>query len=222
MRAEQDCLAAAIQALPEPQRPLLFCAGGSNERAHAGARGMLDRGARALLSVGIAGGLTAELGPGDVVLADAVIGHGDARRETHGSWRTLVQAEIRDSQIGAIYASQSAVHSPEHKSELHRAHGAVAVDMESGGVAAAADAAGVPFLAVRVIADPAHRAIPRAALHGLAPDGRQRPLAVLLQLVRRPGDTPGLIGLARDSNAALARLRRVASLGNALFTPPVA
>ncbi|MCG8547242.1 MAG: nucleoside phosphorylase [Alphaproteobacteria bacterium] len=183
---------------------------------------MLDEGAQALLSIGIAGGLSVDLGPGDVVLADAVVGHGDARRETHGLWRARVEVELRGSRVGAIYASQNAVRSPEHKSELHRTHGAVAVDMESGGVAAAANAAGVPFLALRVIADPAHRAIPRAALHGLAPDGRQRALAVLLQLVRRPGETPGLIGLARDSMTALARLRRVTSLGNALFTPPVA
>ena len=222
MRVEQDCLATAIQALPEPQRPLLFCAGGSNERAHTGARGMLDQGAQALLSLGIAGGLAAGLNPGDVILSDLVIGHDNARREAHRPWRMRVEAELDGVRVGSIYASQGTVQSPEHKSDLHQTHGAMAVDMESGGVSAAAETAGVPFLALRVIADPAHRAIPRAALHGLAPDGRQRAMAVLLQLMRRPGDVPGLIGLARDSKAALARLRRVAALGSALFTPPVA
>ena len=220
MRVEQDCLETAIQALPESKQPLLFCAGGSNERARDGALAMLDQGAEALLSLGIAGGLATGLSTGDVVLGDAVIGHDNVRRETHQSWRGQIQAALQGVYIGAICASQNAVRSPEEKSSLHQVHGAMAVDMESGGVSAAADTAGVPFLALRIVADPAHRAIPPAALHGLAPDGRQRALAVLLQLLRRPGDAPGLIVLARDSKAALAQLRRVATLCDALFTPP--
>ena len=59
------------------------------------------------------------------------------------------------------------------------------------------------------------------AVRGIAPDGSRRPSAVLLNLLTRPADLAPLIRLARDSDAALRQLRRVASLvGSALFTPP--
>ncbi len=65
------------------------------------------------------------------------------------------------------------------KATLRAASGALAIDMESAAVAEAAAEAGVPFLVLRVIADPADRAIPPVALHGVAPDGSRRPWAVL-------------------------------------------
>ena len=220
MQAEQECLSVAIRTLPSERRPLLFCAGGSIERAYAGAHAMIDQGAQALLSIGIAGGLAHDLSPGDIVLANMVIGHEGNSRETHGPWRLRVEAELTTVRIGAIYASAHAVDTPEHKAALHRQHGAIAVDMESAGVAEAAAGAGRPFLAVRVIADPARRAIPSAALHGLGPDGERRPFAVMARLLRQPREMLPLIRVGRDSQTALNRLRGVASLGRALFTPP--
>ena len=82
--------------------------------------------------------------------------------------------------------------------------------MESHAVAAAAARAGVPFIAVRAIADPAERAIPTSALAGLAPDGSTRPIAVVARLALRPWQIAGVIRLAADSAAALAALRGVA------------
>lgn len=221
MLAEQECLSVAIQTLPSEQRPLLFCAGGDIGRAYTGAQRMIDQGAQGLLSIGIAGGLAHDLSPGDTVLADTVIGHEGRRRETHGPWRLSVEAELAMVRIGAIYASPEAAHTPEHKSALHRQHGAIAVDMESAGVAEAAAGAGTPFLALRIIADPALRAIPSAALHGLGPGGERRPFAVLARLLYQPWELLPLIRVGRDSQTALNRLRGVASLGRALFTPPV-
>ena len=51
------------------------------------------------------------------------------------------------------------------------------------------------------------------ALDELVPDGTTRPLAVLLELMLRPWELPGLMRLGRDSSTALAGLRRVAALG---------
>jgi adenosylhomocysteine nucleosidase len=83
------------------------------------------------------------------------------------------------------------------------------VDMESHVVAAVAAAAGLPFLVIRAIADPAGRALPAAALAGLSPDGGTRPWTVLLALARSPGQLIALIRLAGDSAAGIAALGRV-------------
>lgn len=220
MRVEEDCLAGPMSSLPEKNRPLLYCAGASAERARDGARKLASGGAAALLSIGIAGGLDAGLRPGDIVLPDIVLCADGARHRVSEDWHASVVPELRRVAIGALVAAREPLASVAEKASLRAASGALAVDMESGGVAAAAAEARLPFLALRVIADPAERAVPPAALHGIAPDGTRRPLAVMLRLLLRPADLLPLWRLARDSDAALRQLRRVASLGGALFTPP--
>jgi len=221
MRREEDSLAAALASLPENRRPLTFCAGASAERAYIGARTLVEQGAAALLSIGIAGGLDAALRPGDIVLPDIVRDTRGIEHRVHAEWHAAVIQEVARPAIGTLYAATEPACTVAEKAALRAATGALAIDMESAAVAVAAAEAGIPYLVLRVIADPADRALPRAALHGIAADGRQRPFAVLARLLLRPGDIPAVIGLARDSGAALRQLRRVASLGAALFTPPL-
>ncbi len=220
MRVEEQCLAAALDAIPDQHQPLTYCAGASAERAYLGARGLVAEGAAALLSIGIAGGLDAALRPGDIVLPDTIIGAPDGPRIACAEWHGAVMQEIPNAAIGSLLAAAEPACSVAAKATLRAASGALAIDMESAAVAEAATETGVPFLALRVIADPADRAIPPVALHGVAPDGSRRPWAVLRGLILRPADLPPLIRLARDSDAALRQLRRVALLGGALFVPP--
>jgi nucleoside phosphorylase len=120
--------------------------------------------------------------------------------------------------VGRIAGSDSAVATPDAKRRLSVLTGAIAVDMESHGVAAAAQAAGVPFLVLRAVADPAERPVPPLAMAGLGADGRLRPWPVLAALARRPGTVPALLRLAGDTRRGLFALRRVA----ALVPPPFA
>ncbi len=55
----------------------------------------------------------------------------------------------------------------------------LAVDMESHGAARFAENWGLPFAALRAIADPQHRALPPAAMVGMKPDGSADIKAVL-------------------------------------------
>jgi hypothetical protein len=80
--------------------------------------------------------------------------------------------------------------------------------MESHGAARAARTSGVPFAAVRAIADPASRALPPAALNAVAPDGSTKTLSVLMACAKAPGQFPALLQLGADSEAALKALRR--------------
>lgn len=221
MLVEEACLGPALAALPDEKRPLTFCAGASAQRAFDGARALVAEGATALLSIGIAGGLDAALRPGSVILPDIIVDSDATRHRPAAEWHAAVVQELTKPAIGTLIGVSDPACSVAEKAALRARSGALAVDMESAAVAAAAAAANVPFLALRIVADPADRAIPPTALHGIAPDGNRRSLAVLARLLVRPGDLPALLRLARDSNTALKQLRRVASLGRALFVPPL-
>jgi hypothetical protein len=58
------------------------------------------------------------------------------------------------------------------------------------------------------VADAAGDTLPLCAAQGLTPDGRPAFGRVLLGLLRRPGDFPQLLVVAKASRAALAALRR--------------
>lgn len=222
MVAETGCLSDAMSRAAPDARPLLYCAAADTERAYAGARALVEQGAGALVSFGIAGGLAPNLAPGTLVLAEAVLDASGRSWATAAAWRRRLQHEAAAESDGPMLLSASAVRSISEKARLHAETGAVAVDMESGGVARAAEAADVPFLVIRVIADPANRRLPPSALAGLGPDGRQRPLAALLALGRNPSDLMTLIRLGRDSGRALRRLRGVASRSPSLLLGPPA
>jgi adenosylhomocysteine nucleosidase len=86
--------------------------------------------------------------------------------------------------------------------------GAAAVDMESAIVARAAQRHGLPFVIVRVIADPAHRPLPSAALVAMREDGEIDLTAVFGVLIRGPAQLPALIRLGQDSRRAFSALVR--------------
>jgi len=220
MVAESNCLVKLIGRAAPEARPLLYCAAASSRRAHDGALELVRQGATALVSFGIAGGLSPTLAPGSLILADSVRSADGVHWRTTTAWRQDLGREIGTAAGGAILASETAIRSATDKHRLHAETGAVAVDMESGGIAQAAETAGVPFLVVRVVADPATRRLPPSAFAGLGPDGRQRPFAVLAALTRRPWDIAELVRLGRDSSVALRRLRGVASRGPSLFRVP--
>jgi hypothetical protein len=89
--------------------------------------------------------------------------------------------------------------------------------MESHIVADLAARHGLPFAVLRVIADPAGRTIPSAALTAMRPDGSMNSVACLRSLLRDFGQAPALFRLALDTSRAMLQLRRcVRSLGPGL------
>ncbi len=215
LKSEAACLPAEGLALIG-----VVCAGASAGRARQAGLELADRGADALLSFGIGGGLDPKLTPGDLVIADRVIGPDGHRFDTDEAWRRRLRRLDTPLAVAPIAGSDRLVASAAAKRALHAATGAALVDMESHGVAAAAAARDLPFLAVRAVADPAGRAVPWCARAGVTPDGRTRPLMVLGRLCLHPWELPALIGLARDAAQALAALRRfTAAQGHYLGAP---
>lgn len=187
------------------------CAAASPQRARTEAERLIGSGADALLSFGVAGGLDPALKPGTLILAETVV-EGDETYPSDADWHDAVMAEAAPLALvpGALAGSDHALTSAADKSALYEASDALAVDMESHAVAAVAAERGLPFLALRAIADPAQRSLPRAALGSIGPDGRSRLGPVLLGLGRRPWELPALLALDRSFRAALAALEKAA------------
>lgn len=214
--SEAECLDVFAPGV----RPPVRAAGASPRRAADAARRLLAEGYTALLSFGIAGGLDPTAKPGTVIVADAVWGPDGRRVATTPAWCTHVGAALKEDstvRIAAIAGSGQALTTAAAKAALRQATGAAAVDMESFGVAEVAAQSGVPFLALRAIADPARRTIPAWLLDGIAEDGTIRAEKVARGLFLRPWTVWELIGLARENGRALKSLRRVAVRLGPLF-----
>ncbi len=144
---------------------------------------------------------------GDVVLSGEVIGQ-DRR------WRAneRIQREVKElaRRIGAaegpVLGAGDLLATEDSKAQAWRDTGALAVDMESAIVARVAEAAGIPFLVLRTIADPATRELPPAALIPLSQDGTPALARVLGEVLRRPRQIAALFGLARETRQALIAL----------------
>ena len=189
-----------------------FATGARPGRAYEGAQRMIRAGATALASFGFAGALAPDLRPGTLVVPSVIVAPTGKRYEADPEWRGRLVKRVGAIDGGPILGSDSPLATVQDKARARRETDAVAVDMESHGVAAAAHEAGVPFIAVRSISDGADMAIPSAALRAVAPDGGQHALGVLLGLIQAPWEILALLRLARDSQKALAALRRVARL----------
>ncbi len=205
-------LPAEAALIPNSRSPIVRCAGPGAQAARRAAEDAVTEGATALLSFGLAGGLDPARAPGDVILADAVVAPSGTRHATDAVWRDRLGTLVGAGNV--IVASLAAADTPvvgvAEKGHLYATTGAAAVDMESEAVAKVAGAHGLPFLALRVVADPAGRAIPQSAMDGLRADGTADIWKIVLSLARRPGDLPGMIRLAGDYRRARRRLRDVA------------
>ncbi|HEX6441291.1 MAG TPA: hypothetical protein VF007_03830 [Stellaceae bacterium] len=163
--------------------------------------------AKCLVSFGVAGGLAPHLSPGNVILSAEVIGD-DRRWSPTEAFRSSVASLAR--QIGAVdgsvLGSRDILATEDDKARAWRETGALAVDLESAIVARAAEAAGIPFLVLRTIADPVRRELPPAALIPLAEDGTPAFSRVVAEVLRRPRQIAALFGLARETRQALTAL----------------
>lgn len=173
------------------------------------ARRLLKAGVAALVSWGVGGGLAPDLQPGDVVIADRV-GWTSGDVAVDAAWAARLADAMREAGVaataGPLWSHVNVVTSIAEKQQLAE-RGYIAVDMESIGVARAAQAAGVPFVAVKGVSDPALRALPDSAIQWLRPDGRVRPGALAVALARKPRLWRVLHTMQKDFNAACAGLR---------------
>lgn len=167
--------------------------------------GRYDR--RSILSFGIAGGLAPKLRPGTWLVARSVI-DGASRIATDPDWSARLAELIPSAEIVDVIGVDRPIANPAHKRATHQATGAGIADMESHIAARVAAAHRLPFAVCRVVADPAERSLPPAALVGIRLDGSLAAGAVLASLIRKPRQLPALVRVARDTQKAFRALFR--------------
>ena len=165
---------------------------------------------RGVISFGVAGGLDPSLKTGDVVVATEVMA---------GDTRWLAGLPLTEDQIasialgrrrvvrGLLAGVEEIVAARDCKAALHSETGAAAVDMESHIAAAYAAEADIPFAALRVISDPAHRALPAYARKAIKPNGDLDLLRIMGSVVRNPRTLRALVSTGIDFTLALRSLR---------------
>ena len=165
-------------------------------------------GYRGIISFGVAGGLADELRPGDWVVASA-IAEAQGSNPTDAAWSQKLLNAMAGAHHAPVIGVDTPIADPAKKRELRRLTGAAAVDMESHIVARVAAAHGLAFTALRVIVDPAHRVIPRAALKGMGAGPRADGAAVMRDLIARPSQLALLLRISLDAFIARRAMQRL-------------
>ena len=181
--------------------------GGDTKQLAAALESEIARGANAVISFGIAGGLVENIVPGTWLVARAIVTP-TSRRLCDTAWACALSMRLRGALTTDLAGVDAPVANPAAKRALHEVTGATAVDTESHLAAEIAAAHGLPFAAFRVIADPAGTSLPAAAHVALGRDGKLSGTAILGSLARRPGQLPLLFRTAIDAGTAFRALSR--------------
>ncbi len=173
----------------------------------------------AVLSVGCAGALRADLVSGQLVLAPDVRMYAATgsqsqldRFPTHPGFLSQARAGAARARIsvvdGPLLSSPRVLLSSQEKAHYGRHTRAVAVEMESGVHATFAQARDLPFLPLRVILDPLGMSLP--AVEGLTtPEGDIRPLKAASRVLTHPRALPVLLALGRVRSRVAQTITRL-------------
>ena len=179
----------------------------------------VSRGARGIMSFGIAGGLADNIEAGTWLIGRAVVA-GDARWPCDAAWADALVARLPGAITVDLAGVDTPVTRPAAKRALQRTTGAAAVDTESHVAAAIAAKHGLRFAVFRVVADSARRSLPPVASVALTQDGAVRHAAVLRSLAGTPSQIPSVLRTAVDARRAHhALLRGRRRLGRGLAHP---
>ena len=198
----------ALRRMPET-----FCvavSGMGEERAYRAATRLVQSGASALVSWGCAAALDPKLVPGTLVVPRAVVGASGAAHVVRAEWQEAIVGVLHAHvkvHTGALAGAARTLATAHEKRELLARCGAAAADRESAGVARAARELGVPFVAIRAIADGVEVAVPPALERAVGDDGGIDVAASAARLVLSPWHWPAAVRLGLGFRAALLSLR---------------
>jgi len=228
LAGRNDIRRTEVQGYPVNQiQGAIICQTGIGIRAREAAKLVVDYYAPAVvLSAGVAGGLSAKLSAGDLVVCDRI----DHESHRHsGVERTVVShaglveaavAAARGTDVpvstGSSITVDELAFGAEEKSAHHAWKGYDIVEMESFWIGERAAKRGLPFLAVRTISDDA--AEPLVTARAMKPDGNLDQRA-LFDYVREHPEVASLV--ARQSEAGRMALANLTMFFAAFLAPLV-
>jgi len=183
-------------------------------RAEQASQKLLATGANALISWGFAGALAERIKAGDLLLPSNIINRKGHCFPIDPAWCQRLQRQLSpylNIHNGGLVSSDSVIADDEQRRQMQRQYDAAAVDMESVAIAACAEQAGVPFVAIRAISDTNGIPIPGTVTRAIDPYGRLH-CGGLMRLLAQPQYWPLLWRLSRDARAATITLTKTARL----------
>ncbi|MEJ0028644.1 MAG: hypothetical protein WDN01_21680 [Rhizomicrobium sp.] len=167
----------------------------------------IAKGAKGIVSFGIAGALAPLLKIGDVVIATHVV-HDDEHYATDPQWSGILRERLPAAHSVVLAGHDLIVNHVDGKRRLFALTGAHAVDMESHIAARLAARHGIPFVALRAISDAWTKGLPPAALEPLSDSGKPRLARILASVAADPSQIPDLLATGREAGKAFRALLR--------------
>jgi adenosylhomocysteine nucleosidase len=158
---------------------------------------------------GYCGALDPSLRPGAIIVSRMAASAGSPELVPEKGLVDIVRDEFHRRKTTFVYSRLLSVDQPvatkREKLDLWNEYGAAGVDMETYNLARAAVDAGVPWIGVRVVVDPANQALP-ASISAWREDGDEREALMRARRSPREWQGYGRLGLAyRSASKALPR-----------------
>jgi adenosylhomocysteine nucleosidase len=185
--------------------PLVAMSGAREHLAKTRAEELVKKGAKILLSFGVAGGLMPGITSDHIIIGERVV----SREKTWNcdeAFVSLLASAVPHARKGSVFGSAQLVPGPEEKKNLFAFTGGLIVDMESQVIAETATAHGLPFSVLRGVSDEVEHTFPPAALVGINDDGSMNLKAIVKSLMKQPKQLHALLTLGKNTNRALKHL----------------
>jgi len=170
------------------------------------ARELVKKGAKRLLSFGIAGALEPGLPLGTLVIGTQVAS-ADGAWSCDNDWINELSRKLPEAHCGGVYGSETLVPTARDKETLYRKSRCLIVDMESQAVGQVAKESGVPFTVLRAVCDHSEMNVPPAVMAAIAEDGGINVPKALWSILKRPSQIPDLIHVGQGTGKALKVLK---------------
>ena len=202
-------------ALPLGADGVMWLSGMGQEAAREGALALVEAGATALVSFGVAGGLAPGLRSGTLFCPSCVLDERSHDYQPDAIWRAALMQRIEKAghplvSQGSLLSLPTPLISVADKAAMRERHQSLAVDMESAAIAAVASEHHLPFLALRAIVDERDDPLPIELQRYVDAWGRPRVSSLAVALLRHPQWLAVLPGLAMRMNKATRALRDAA------------
>lgn len=182
--------------------------GGTSAGARRATLELLESGATALVSFGLAGGLDPALPAGTLLVPAAIRIEGQ-------DWHVSAElaARLGGMTAHALLGTGMIARTRAEKRRLWEDTSCAALDLESGPVVELAMRQSLPFAALRAICDPASAPLPSVALTALSSQGAISLSRVIESLAAQPSQVGDLLQLGRfAAKARRSLVRRVAAI----------
>jgi nucleoside phosphorylase len=227
LRAEAHCLSREKLSPGRPhdisERLSLVLSGMGESNVGSAIESLLKHGVEGFISFGTAGALCDGIKAGDIVIPKNIVDANGAIHSVSSSWQEHLLQSLAKCRAaiheGDLLTANTVISAPAEKNRLHNKSKAIAVDMESAQICAAATTANMPTVALRFIVDDASMTIHDAILKNTDAYGHLGFPALLLSIAKQPLLIGELIKLGRAFSAAKHSMEWIGSHAEQILLP---